>query len=433
MLVSGICRDMNISKRTVDGLVPRGKRYFVWDETLKGFGVRVEPSGRKTYLCRFRVQGGRRQYLIGTSTTLTADQARVEARRVLSAAVLGTDVAQARYVARRTLRFDELAELFLREHGAKLKPASGRDYASALHKPAIPALGRTPVDAVTVAQINRLHLSMDKHRFRANRVVTYVSCLFSWAATHGHVPKGFNPARDIKRYKEQGRERYLSSEEIKRLSQVLRQAETDGLAWTIKAEGLKARHLAKPENQREIYARQVTNAIRLLLFTGCRLREILHLRWTEVNFERGLLHLPDSKTGRKTVVLNVSALDVIADCPRVGEFVIASDRPNRPRHDLKRPWDHIRAAAGLDNVRLHDLRHTHASIGVAAGLGLPIVGKLLGHASPATTARYAHLADDPVRRASDLIGGRIAVLMGQAVDQSAYQDWGFFDTEPAKR
>ncbi len=109
---------MNISKRTVDGLVPRGKRYFVWDETLKGFGVRVEPSGRKTYLCRFRVQGGRRQYLIGTSATLTADQARVEARRVLSAAVLGTDVAQARYVARRTLRFDECKS---RSNNASLK------------------------------------------------------------------------------------------------------------------------------------------------------------------------------------------------------------------------------------------------------------------------------------------------------------------------
>jgi hypothetical protein len=152
---------MNISKRTVDGLVPRGKRYFVWDEMLKGFGVRVEPSGRKSYICRFRVQGGRRQYLIGTSTTLTADQARVEVRRVLSTAVLGTDVAQARYEARRTLRFDELVEVYLEQHIAKLKPASVRDYASALRKHAIPAFGRTPADTVTVAQFNRLHLSLE--------------------------------------------------------------------------------------------------------------------------------------------------------------------------------------------------------------------------------------------------------------------------------
>jgi integrase len=229
---------------------------------------------------------------------------------------------------------------------------------------------------------------------------------------HGHVPRGFNPARDIKRYREQGRERYLSSDEIIRLGQVLRQAETGGLPWTIKIAGPRARHLARPENRREIYPRQVTNAIRLLLYTGCRLREILYLRWTEVDFERGLLHLPDSKTGRKTIVLNVSALDVIAGCSRIGAFVIAGDRPDRPRHDLKRPWEQIREAAGLGSVRLHDLRHTHASIGVAAGLGLPIVGKLLGHASQATTARYAHLADDPVRRASDLIGGRIAALIG---------------------
>jgi integrase len=170
--------------------------------------------------------------------------------------------------------------------------------------------------------------------------------------------------------------------------------------------------MAKPQNQIITYPPEVTNAIRLLLFTGCRLREILNLRWVEVDLERGLLHLPDSKTGRKTVVLNTAALDILSAMPRQDSYVVPSERRGQPRHDLKRPWDHIRSAAGLDDVRLHDLRHTHASFGVASGLGLPIIGRLLGHSSPLTTARYAHLADDPVRRASDIIGAKLSQLVG---------------------
>jgi integrase len=154
----------------------------------------------------------------------------------------------------------------------------------------------------------------------------------------------------------------------------------------------------------------------LLLFTGCRLREILHLRWTEIDFERGLLLLPDSKTGRKTVVLNAPALQVLADVPRISgcEFVIFGDNPKQPRADLQKPWALIKHHAKLNGVRLHDIRHTHASIGAGAGLGLPILGKLLGHKHTSTTEKYAHLDADPLRRASDRIGNKIAAALGTA-------------------
>ena len=175
------------------------------------------------------------------------------------------------------------------------------------------------------------------------------------------------------------------------------------MPWNIKATGDKTKHVAKTKRN-TVYPFHVTNAIRLLLLTGCRLREILHLRWSEVDLERGLLLLLDSKTGRKTVILNRSAVAILSSSERVGAFVVPSSDPKRPRHDLKRPWDHIRAAAKLDDVRLHDLRHTHASIGAGAGFGLPVVGRLLGHASSATTQRYAHIAGDPARRASEAIG-----------------------------
>ena len=126
----------------------------------------------------------------------------------------------------------------------------------------------------------------------------------------------------------------------------------------------------------------------MLLFTGCRLREILQLRWSEVDFERGVLLPPDSKTGRKTVVLNAPALQVLAEVPRIGGRVRHPRRqPEEPRADLHKPWDLITHHAGLADVRVHDLRHTHASVGAGAGLGLPIIGKLLGHKHADTTAR----------------------------------------------
>jgi integrase len=155
-------------------------------------------------------------------------------------------------------------------------------------------------------------------------------------------------------------------------------------------------------------------AFHLLLFTGCRLREILHLRWSEIDFERGLLLLPDSKTGRKAVVLNAPALQVLTTLPRIGDFVVLGDEPKKPRTDLKKPWDLIRHAAEVEDVRIHDLRHTHASIGAGAGLGLPIIGKLLGHKHSDTTAKYAHLDNDPLRKASNRIGNEISALLGRS-------------------
>ena len=149
----------------------------------------------------------------------------------------------------------------------------------------------------------------------------------------------------------------------------------------------------------------------MLLFTGCRLREILHLRWEHVDFERGCLFLPDSKSGQKTVILNAPALAVLNALERVGPYVVPGNDPAQARHDLKRPWDAITKHVGLVGVRLHDLRHTYASVGASGGLGLPIIGRLLGHAQAATTARYAHLDADPLRRASEAIGGRIAAAL----------------------
>ena len=152
-----------------------------------------------------------------------------------------------------------------------------------------------------------------------------------------------------------------------------------------------------------------------MILTGARLREILNLKWDYVDLERGLLLLPDSKTGRKTIVLNAPARAILSALPRIGACVIIGNDGEKARHDLNRPWGMISKRAGLVGVRPHDLRHTHASIGAGAGLGLPIIGKLLGQLNPSTTQRYAHLDVDPLRRASDQIAGRISAAMGDTV------------------
>jgi integrase len=236
--------------------------------------------------------------------------------------------------------------------------------------------------------------------------------MYGFAGKRGLVSEGLNPARGIEKFAEDGRERFLLSDELERLGAAIRKAETHGVAWAVDEAKPTSKHVPK-RKRRTVIGPHAAAAIRLLLFTGCRLREILHLKWEHVDFERGLLFLPDSKTGKKTVVLNAPALTVLNGLDRVGQYVVAGDDPNEPRTDLKRPWAMVTREAGLDGLRIHDLRHSFASFGAGGGLGLPIVGKLLGHANAVTTARYAHLDADPLRVASERIGSTIAAAMGE--------------------
>ena len=179
-----------------------------------------------------------------------------------------------------------------------------------------------------------------------------------------------------------------------------------------------SKHMAKLEKRRTVLGPHAAGALRLLILTGARLREILHLRWEHIDFDRGLLLLPDSKTGRKTIILNAPAMLVLSSIPRASEFVIAGDKPDRPRADLHRPWKLVARHAGIGGVRLHDLRHTFASFGAGSGLGLPIIGKLLGHSQASTTQRYAHLDNDPLRRASNSIASTISAALGEGHNET---------------
>lgn len=223
--------------------------------------------------------------------------------------------------------------------------------------------------------------------------------MFSFGFRRGLLENDQNPARGIDKFREQHRERFLSVDELVRLGAAIREAETVGVPWQTDP-AKKTKHLRKA-NRETIISEHAAAALRLLIFTGARLREILHLKWEHVDFERGLLLLPDSKTGKKTIVLNGPALAVLSALTRVGAYVIAGDSAGtdeeKPRADLKRPWAVVTRHAGLEGLRLHDLRHNFAAFGAGGGMGLPIIGKLLGHSQPQTTARYAHLDSDPLR------------------------------------
>jgi integrase len=224
---------------------------------------------------------------------------------------------------------------------------------------------------------------------RANRCLALLSTMLNYAERKGLLPPGANPCRHVERFPERQRERFLSEAEIARLGAVLTEAAQLGEHASVVA------------------------ALRLLIFTGCRLGEILTLQWDDVDTERGCLRLRDSKSGPRGVTLGAPALEVLAGLSRLdgNPYVLPGARDGGHYVALQKAWRRLRAKAKLDDVRIHDLRHSFASVGAGSGESLLIIGRLLGHSQASTTERYAHLADDPVRAAADRIGARIAAAM----------------------
>lgn len=412
---------VKIQKSTVDKLAPAAKLYLAFDTDLKGFGVRVMPSGVKTFIVEYRPGAGgrgmsKRRVAIGSAGVITAEEARRQAKAILAGVQKGEDPAGDRAQERAAISVADLCDRYMEEEVRPLRKASTAAlYRIYFEKHVKPILGTKKAGQLTRAEVARWHRKIgEEASVTANRALAALSGAFGWAQKAGEQV-GSNPCTGVGKFREVGRERYLTGEELGRLSEALQEAEGPGIPWEPDpAKNIK--HAPKEGNRRTRLGPYPVAAIRLLLLTGARLREILHLQWAHVDFERGLLMLPDSKTGKKTIMLNAPALSILAALPRAGRFVIAGDDPEKPRADLHRPWALVSKRAGLEGVRLHDLRHTHASIGAGAGLGLQVIGRLLGHAQTSTTERYAHLADDPLRRASDLIARRLVDAMGGAAE-----------------
>lgn len=406
-----------LSKRSVDAIRPdpNGHEVFVWDTgdgALKGFGVRMMPSGIASYLVQYRTKEGRtRRLAIGKVGVLTPDEARTLAGEKLKEVAKGGDPSAERHrVRREALTMAELADLYLAEGPAAkpnkkasswgtdrsnierhIKPLLGRKLAASLMHDDVVRFQRDVAAGKSRADIKtktRGRAIVDGGPGTAARSLAVLGAMLEWAAHPDRKLTPANPAKGVRLLKGGKRERFLSEAELARLA--------DALA------AMEGEHRLSPT---------ATAAIRLLLLSGCRKSEILSVRWEWVDIERGVLRLPDSKTGAKVVTLAAAAVKLLAELPRHGDYVLPAAMGIGHYTGLQKDWERVRGRAGLTGVRVHDLRHSFASFAVADGNSLYLIGKVLGHKQARTTEIYAHLADDPIRAVADRTAARIAAAM----------------------
>jgi len=381
-----------LTKRTIEAAEVRDKDYFVFDDELSGFGLRILPSGRKILILQYRVGTRTRRLTLGYYPSITAEQARDKAFKSLAAIRDGQDPMQEKQAFAACPEMREYFERFMEIHAkVHLKPCTRVRYDGIIKNHLIPALGRLKISEVTRAHILQVHFSMSKMPSSANQTLALLSKMFNMAEAWGLRAENSNPCRYIKKYKEQKRERFLSADEMRRLGDALRMAEEARLCSPF-----------------------AIAAFRLLILTGARLGEIQHCRWEYVHLDRGFIRLPDSKTGPRYIHLGRTAIEVLRQMPRMAgnPYLICSEhKPNEPVNDLQCTWRLIKKWARIEDVRIHDLRHTFASNAVAMGMSLPMIGRLLGHTQTQTTARYAHLAMDPVLEAASKVTDQLGYLL----------------------
>ncbi len=405
-----------ITKRVVDETVAGARDCYLWDSELIGFGLKVTPSGTKTYLVQYRT-GGRetptRRVTIGRhGSPWTPEQARQEARRVLATVELGEDPAARKADKRRDLTVSDLCDLYIAEGCTTKKPSTIRADLGRITWHIKPLLGKKKVGDITRADVERLLRDVAAGKTAspqrsskggskatggegvASQTVILLRAMFTFALAR--TLRSDNPAAGVKTFRVRKLERFLSGEEMARLGKTLSAFEEKG---------------ANP---------YLIAAIRLLLLTGCRKSEILGLTWSCVDTTHSCLRLRDSKTGAKVVPLGRAALDILIRLQRVpnNPYVIPGKGEDGKLVNIDRTWEKIRTMAKLPGLRLHDLRHSFASVGAANGSSLLVIGKILGHNQPTTTQRYAHLANDPVLTAANQISATIA----GALDQSALRE-----------
>ena len=363
-----------LTTRSVDALSVAAATLFR-DRELAGFGVVVEPSGRKTYVMELAAADGVRRVALGRHGTVSADRARKQA-----AALLAGDAPAETTVA-------ELARRYMREYvEVRCKPATVAQYRLTIDRHILPALGGMPIAAVGREQVAALQHGLADRPATANQAIATLARLIEQAADWGLVPPAGNPCRSVPKYRVRRRERFLTEPEFRRLGAALDALEAGG--------GISVHAAA---------------AIRLLALTGCRRNEILTLRWDDVRLDAGELRLRDSKTGPRTVPISPAAAKILGELPRIpgNPWVVPGRKPGAPLSGIFLQWRRARGLAGLDDVRLHDLRHSFASRALALGESLPTIARLLGHARVQTTSRYAHLARDTVREAAARVAADI--------------------------
>ncbi|MES2252451.1 MAG: tyrosine-type recombinase/integrase [Pseudomonadota bacterium] len=377
-----------LTKRIVESTSPQEKDILLWDSELKGFCCKITPVGKRSYMLFYRTADGRqRKPLIGAHGAITCEQARDIAQKWLSEAAQGKDPSAEKKALRSSPTIKELSLKYMVEYAPHKKASSSKEDQRLWDKQILPVLGSFKVASLTREDILKFHHSLKQTPITANRVLSLLSKTLNLAELWEFRPDHSNPCRHVKKYAENKRERFLSQEEITRLMSVLDEEEKE---------------------DKELPS--VFRAIRLLILTGCRLNEVLTLRWSEVDLKNQCFNLSDSKTGKKTVYLAPAAIQVLNSIPRMegNPYVIYGKKDGAHLVGLQKPWTRIREKADL-NIRIHDLRHTFASVAASNGLSLPIIGALLGHRQTQTTQRYAHLVGKVLLDACEMIGKQLTL------------------------
>lgn len=383
---------MKLTKQAIGELKAEEKDVVVWDDSLPGFGVRVKPSGAKSFILQYRNRHGRSKRLtLGRIGQITLDQAKREAAKLKGSVSLGDDPVDQRQKTRAGDTLRDLSERYMAEHcQGRCKDSTMAAHQWLLDKFILPRFGAHKIGELFPADIARLHQGLRDTPYNANRCLGLMRAMLNKAEQWGEIPANSNPASVIKPFQERKRQRFLAPEEFRRLFDTLDELE---------------RH--------QVVGAYSAAAIRLLCLTGCRLGEILCLVWASVDFPNRRLMLEQHKTdkkGAKAVPLNTDAMEVLTKLPRIdgNPFVIIGRDGIGHLVNLQKPWKRLCKAAKLENMRIHDLRHSFASTAASAGVPLQVLGGILGHSSPQTTARYAHLWQDPVRQAAELVGSKIS-------------------------
>jgi integrase len=417
---------VKLTKRSIDAISAPERVLIIRDDDLSGFSLRVMPSGKKIFLAQYRVGGGRggrqRKVKLGVYGTTTVDQARTKAREILARAHLGDDFAAQRDKIRKSQTVNQLIDAWSRDGvltnrrtGASRKPVNINQEIALANHHIRPLIGSRPLDDLRKGDIQRLKTQIATGESRAKkkgrkrglisvsggegtavRTIRLFSSILSYAVDAGMIEA--NPALGIKLAPGGQRHRYLSQDELRRLGEVL------------------ARPVDSPTTSTAV------TVIRLLILTGARRGEIEGLKWSEVDFQFAMLRKETSKTGAKVIPLARSALQILDEQRQWTSgnqpWVFPALRGEGHFDGLGKEWSRIRKLAKLDDVRVHDLRHTFASVGAGGGIGLPLIGGILGHRQASTTQRYAHLADTPLRAAANFIGAEIAASLAMLPRES---------------
>ena len=376
---------LRLTTRSVAALPATGRDAIHWDRDLAGFGVRVQRNGRKAYVVQSRGPAGLKRVTLGPVAGEAIDKRRREAAGIIDRIKQGLEPVPPEPEPDPTVA--DLAErcmcAYVRVH---CKPKTQALYRNAIDLHIVPALGTMPVKDVRSKHVIELHNRMRATPSMANHVVGMLSKMFALAATWDLVPHGRNPCRRVRHYREEPRERFLTPDEYRAVGAALKEAEADGSMWP-----------------------PAIAAIRLLMLTGCRKSEILTLRWDDVDRTTGEFRLRDGKRGPRMVPLTTPVLKVLDGIERVesNPWVVRGKKPGAHLPDLAWYWNRILDRAGVEGVRVHDLRHSHASQALALGESLSMIGRLLGHSKVGTTARYAHLVHDAEKAAAARTGDSI--------------------------